>query len=518
MTKRILTGFVFAIVLLAFSGMVFAASGQPKYGGTLKIIVNSELTAMGYVPDQISPWDYYQRTPVIETLVRYDVKKQEVVPFLAEAIEQNPEAMTITFKLRKGVKFHDGTILDAEAVKWNLEEVRKSANLGASWLDASSIEVKNDHTVVVHFHTWDNTFLRNMAWDAGMVSPTAFKKNGVDWTRQNAVGTGPFKQISFQRDVKKVFERFEDYWQKGKPYLDRIEMSIIEDPTVQVASFLRGESDIIETVDPKNARTLESKPDVVLIKDKILGNTWSLAPNSVNPDSPFANLKVRQAMSYAIDRKALAEYVLYGYAKPANQLVVAGSWSYNPDVKGYPYNPEKAKTLLKEAGYPNGFSTTLYFSSNSLVVKVFTAVQGYLADVGINANAEMLNPGKYGEMYYATGWQNGIFAADMLTYPEIGIMTRYFFEAASPLGLPRSIIHPKDLEVVLKQFVATPEFKTQKELAKKAQYLLTDKYCVSTPLIMMPGTTAKYTFVKSENPHIVGPRSVYTFADEWIDK
>ncbi len=515
---RISTGFIFAIVLVAFSGMVFAASSQPKYGGTLKIIVNGDVTSMGYIPDQISPWDYYQRTPAIETLVRYDVKKQEVVPFLAKAILQDPKANTITFNLRKGVKFHDGTVLDAKAVEWNLEEIRKSGNLGASWLSASSIEVKDDYTVVVHFHTWDNTFLRNMAWDSGMVSPTAFKKNGLDWARQHAVGTGPFKQVSFQRDVKKVFERFDGYWQKGKPYLDRIEIKVIKDPTVQIAAFLRGEGDMIENVNAKYVHSLEGKPNVLLIKDKILGNLWSLAANSANPDTPFANLKVRQAMSYAIDSKAIAKFLLYGQARAVNQLVVPEAWSYNPEVKGYPYNPEKAKALLKEAGYPNGFSTTLYFSSDSMVAKVFTAVQGYLAAVGIKAQPEMLNTGKYGEMYYATGWSSGIFAPDMLAYPEIGIMTRYFFEASSPLGLPKSLVHPEDLEAVLKRFVSTPDFETQKKLAKKVQYLLTDKYCLYTPLIIMPGVTAKYAYVKSANPRIVGPRSVYSFADEWIDK
>jgi len=516
MTKRILTGFVFAIVLVAFSGMVFAASGQPKYGGTLKMIIGGELTSMGYIPDQISPFDYWERVPVIETLVRYDEKLQKAVPFLAEAVEENPEAMTITFRLRKGVKFHDGTIMDAEAVKWNLEEVRKSANLGASWLGASSIEVKDDYTLVVHFHTWDNTFLRNMTWDAGMVSPTAFKKNGIDWVRQNAVGTGPFKQVSFKRDVKKVFERFDDYWQKGKPYLDRIEISIIADPTVEIASFLSGENNMIRTVDPKNARTLENKPNVVLVKDKIQGEIFGLVGDSGNPKSPFANLKVRQAMSYAVDKQALKEYVLYGYASPVNQLNMPEAWSYNPEVKGYPYNPEKAKALLKEAGYPNGFSTTLYTRSDSMWVKLYTAVQGYLAEAGIQAKLEMLNSGKYSEMFFATGWQDGIFGINFLSYPEIGIMTRFFFEAASPLGMPKSMTHPEDLEAVFKQFTTTTDFATQKALAHKAQYLMIDMHCVFTPLLVKQNVLAKYAWVKTENPQ--SHAAIYTYADYWIDK
>jgi hypothetical protein len=107
----------------------------------------------------------------------------------------------------------------------------------------------------------------------------------------------------------------------------------------------------------------------------------------------------------------------------------------------------------------------------------------------------------------------------MLTYPEIGIMTRYFFEADSVLGMPRSILHPEDLEKVLEQFVATPDFETQKTLGRKAQYLLADKYCSYTPLVITDKITAKYTKVKSEFPYTTGAAvGVWTFADPWMDK
>jgi ABC-type transport system substrate-binding protein len=332
------------------------------------------------------------------------------------------------------------------------------------------------------------------------------------------VGTGPFKQVSFQRDVKKVYERFDGYWQKGKPYLDRIEMIVIADPTVRLASFLRQEGDLIVTLSCKNAKSLEGKPDVVISKEEVWGNLWTLVGDSVNPDSPFANLKVRQAMSYAIDRKAIAS-ILYGYGEPADQLSLPKAWSYNPDMKGYPYNPEKAKALLKEAGYPDGFTTTLWLKTDNVMVKIFTAVQGYLADVGIKADLEALNPGKYAEIYLATGWKDGIFAQHTPTFPEVGILTKIHFQAEGPLGIPKSIMHPEDLEKLLKQFTRAPDFETQKALAWKVQYLLAEKYCLYTPVVLTDDIAAKYSWVKSESPYTTGAAcGVTTFADAWIDK
>jgi len=295
-------------------------------------------------------------------------------------------------------------------------------------------------------------------------------------------------------------------------------MLVVADPTVRLASFMSKEADVLWGMDPKNAQTLEKQKNVVLTTDKIQGLTMSLVGDSASPDSPFADVKVRQAMSYAIDRQALVDYVLYGYGRPMQQLSVPEAWSYSPTVKGYPHNPEKAKALLKEAGYPNGFSTTLYFSTEGTGKKLFTAVQGYLVDVGINAKLEMLNLGKYGEMYFATGWKDALLASNMLCYPEIGIMTRYFFESHSVLGMPKSIAHPEEVEKVLQEFTVVSDREAQKELAHKAQYLLAEKYCLYTPILMQSGVTASYPWVKNENPRIKSPSSVYTFAEYWIDK
>jgi len=491
----------------------------PLYGGTLRIIQGQELTSIGWVSDQIAPEDYYQRVPAIETLVRFDEETGLSTAFLAESVIEDPEALTVTFNLRPGIKFHDGTELDADACIWNFEQIRSSANLSASWLFTSEIEKVDDYTVRVHFTDWDSTFLSNMCYDSAMISPTAYEENGLDWVRDHAVGTGPFKQVSFQRDVQKVYERFDDYWQEGKPYLDRIEIDIIADPTVQVASFLAGDADIITHLNPTDAKNLEDEPGVVLTQGNFMGDTLSLVGDSAHPDSPFADLKVRQAVSYAINREAIVDFVYQGYAEPTFQMTNPAVYSYSPDVVGYPYNPDKARELLAEAGYADGFETTLWCRSDQVFRDMFTAVQGYLADVGIIADLQVINFGQYGEMYYATGWSDGLFASDFLIGADIGIHSNFFFSVYSPLGMPQSMTHPDEVEEAIWLVTTAPDFETKKLESWNLQYLLTDKYCLYTPIVAASSVAAKTEKVHGDQSSTVGASGFpWTFAEVWLEE
>jgi peptide/nickel transport system substrate-binding protein len=492
----------------------------PQYGGTLRIICGQELTSIGWPSDQIAPDDYYQRVPAIETLVRFNEDTGVPSAFLAESVVEDPEALTVTFYLRQGVLFHDGTDFNADACIWNFEQIRASANLSASWFWATDIEKVDDYTVRVHFSQWDNTFLSNMAYDSGMISPTAYEENGLDWVRDNAVGTGPFKQVSFQRDVQKVFERFDDYWQEGKPYLDRIEINIIADPTVQVASFLNGDNDIITYLNPTDAKNLEGQPGVVITQGNSMGDTFSLVGDSAHPDSPFANLKVRQAVSYAINREAIADFIYQGYASPTFQMNSPASKSYNPDVVGYPYDPDKAIALLAETEYAGGFNTTLWCRSDQILRDMFTAVQGYLADVGIIADLQVVNVGKYQEMYFATGWSDGMFAADFVIGSDIGIFGNYMFSVYSPLGMPQSMTHPEEVDESIWLTTTAPDFETKKAQSWNLQYLLTDKYCLYTPIIATFPIAAKSIKVHGEHTSTVeaGSSFPWTFADAWLEE
>lgn len=347
-----------------------------------------------------------------------------------------------------------------------------------------------------------------------MISPTAFEKNGLDSARVSPVGTGPFKLVSFQRDVSKVFEKWDGYWQEGKPYLDKIEINIIADPTVQLASLLSHENDILMGLNPTDARTLKNNPDFVIVEaPRAFGAVNSLAGDSVNPDSPFSNLKVRQAVSYAINRQDIVNYVFYGWADVADGANDPDCWSYNPNVVGYPYDPEKAKTLLAEAGYPDGFDTTIWLRSEKSSRDMCTAIQSNLADVDIRADLQILEAGQYGQMFFGTGWTNGMFQAGTVGDPELGVVARFFFSAAAGIGFSNTIIHPDELESAITNMMSATNNEDKKKWAWEMQSLLIDKYCVITPLVTTVNLSAKLP--KIHDDYIEYP---WTFADVWIEK
>jgi peptide/nickel transport system substrate-binding protein len=484
-----------------------------KYGGTLRIIASAEITSF-FPPDQVGPEDIYQRLPSVETLVRQD-EKGIVVPFLAESYENDYDANAIIFTLRKGVNFQDGTVCDAEAIKWNLDQLMASPRTGIGFASVSSIEVVDDYKVKISFSQWDNSWLSATCRE-GMVSPTAFKENDIEWMRNNPVGTGPFKLVSWQRDVNKVFEKWDGYWQEGKPYLDKIEINIIADPMVQIASFRAGENDILLGINPTDADTIKDNPNVNISTSSINGYTFGLFCDSANPDSPFSDLLVRQAASYAIKRQAIVDNVFLGFGKVTYQTNTPECWSNNPDVAGHPYNPDKARELLEEAGYGKGFSYDLYIRPEQVFQDIFTAVQADLSAVGITLNIKTLGVGAYNDMYFGTGWIGGVFGAMIASSPGLSDLARGFFDSSSCLpSLAQSIIHPEEMNDACKQLNSAPDFETQQAASRELQYILCDKYCIVPIIGFLPAMVAKSSKVHDEYSGDI-QSAPYTFADAWI--
>jgi peptide/nickel transport system substrate-binding protein len=483
----------------------------PQTGGTLHIISGAEVTSF-MVGEMYSPEDMSQRMPVIETLVRYDSTKQQAVPFLAESAIEDSNAKTVTFKLRSGVNFQDGTVCDAAAVKWNLDQEAKAPNTAPDFVDVSSIDVINASTIKVSFSTWDNSFLREMCWDAAMISPTSFEKNGLDWARVNPCGTGPFKLVTFERDVKKVFQKWDGYWQPGKPYLNAIEINIIADSTVQLASLLKGDDDILSGVDPTDVKTVKSKAGFGIVQNSPTGGSYySLTGDSANSTSPFANVKVRQAISYAIDRESIKKYIFYDYADVTSGFNDPNCWTYNPNVIGYPYSKDKAKALLTEAGYKDGFSTTIYCRPERYFKDMATAIQSNLADIGIKADLQVLNSGQYGQVMFGTGWQ-GLLLGGNASDAELGIFGRFFLSKAAGIGYSNTIIHPDDVEAAINDMMSATTNDAKKTAAWKLDSLAIDTYSMVTPLVSVPGLTA--VSAKVHDPNI---KEGYTWAEAWIE-
>jgi ABC-type transport system substrate-binding protein len=253
---------------------------------------------------------------------------------------------------------------------------------------------------------YDNTFLPNLAFSSGFVlSPRAYETYGEEYCMVHPVGTGPFKFVSYEPDVKIVAARFDNYWQKGKPYLDGIEMLYANEMKTAVNMLKDGKVDVVVNINGESAAELKAGGYVV---KALPWNMEGLLPDSLNADSVLADKRVRQAIEYAIDRPAIVKTLGHGYWHPLTQLATEAVYGYDPSVEGRPYNPAKARQLLAEAGYPNGFRIKLIGGEGTELLKVFTMVQTYLAEVGIKAEIEIADPALWKQYRADKPWHNAM--------------------------------------------------------------------------------------------------------------
>jgi len=369
-----------------------APAETPKYGGTLKIIIIAGPQTPGGWPVNIFGPDATSYQFCMEPLLRGD-NKGGVSPWLAESYKVADDLKSVTFKLKKGIKFQDGTDFNAKAAKWNLDNhINAKSSYSQYW---ASVDIIDDYTIKVNFKMWTNTIINGFAGvGTWMVSPTAFEKNGVDWMRNNPVGTGPFKFASFQRDVGYKVVKNPDYWIKGKPYLNAVEVLYVADTLTQKAAMQAGEADMLELEPGRMAKDLENMG--LKVNFQII-TVYSFLPDSAHPDSPYANQKVREAVEYALDREALVKAFSYGYWEAPYQIPPPSNAAYNPNFTlARKYNPDKAKQLLAEAGFPNGFKTTIHVNPAIIDRSIAVALQSNLAAIGITAELSFpANMGKF---------------------------------------------------------------------------------------------------------------------------
>ena len=351
---------------------------------------------------------FYATTAVYDTLVEFVPGETAVKPALAKSWDIADGGLTWTFKLREGVKFHDGTPFNAEAVVFSFERQFKEDHPFYSqgpwkywgYMDMDNIVDEviaiDDLTVQFKLKKVEAPFLANLAMDfASIVSPTAAAKYGDDF-KNNPVGTGAFKFVSWNKDSDIVFERNSDYWD-GPVYLDRLILKVIPDATSRWLALQKGEVDLIDFPSAEDLPAMREDKDIQLIQQPGL-NVGYLALNTQK--KPFDNKWVRQAMNYAIDQTEIIAAVYGDQGQVAKNPLPPTIWSYNDDIEDYGYNPEKAKELLNKAGYPNGFEMELWAMPvarpyNPNARKIAEIMQAQLSKVGIKAEIVSYEWGTY---------------------------------------------------------------------------------------------------------------------------
>ena len=375
---------------------------------------------------------------IFDTLVNFGEQDTEIEGALASDWVAEEDGLTYTFTLEEGVKFHDGTDFNAEAVVANFERWAAGdadkfpyyQSMFGGFGDEEghvieSVEATGDYEVTFKLKRPMAPFLKNLAMSPfGIASPTAFEEAG-DSFGDNPVGTGPFEFVEWKRNDTVRIKKFEDYWVEGEPLLDEVVFRAIPDNSGRLNALLAGEIDLADGINPSDGATIEGDENLQLFERPSM-NVGYLGLTTTR--EPFDDPKVRQAMNHAIDRQAIVDAFFEGRGEVAKNPMPPVISGYNDDIEGYEYDPEKAKALLEEAGLGDGFEMELwampvprpYMPDGQ---KVAEAIQSDLAEVGITAEivsyewATYLEKAANGEAdAFLLGWTGDNGDADNFLY------------------------------------------------------------------------------------------------------
>lgn len=445
------------------------AAEQPAASGPKQLIVGRGGDSVGLDPIMHTDGETFKVTEnIFDTLVSYEEENTNVVPGLAESWEIAPDGLTYTFKLRQGVKFHDGTDFNAEAVKFNFDRWMDKSNplhnkegfeyyndmfggyKGDETHVIKSVDVVDPYTVKFTLNRPLAPFIQNLGMSCfAIASPTALKEKGVEKFNEEPVGTGPFVFKEWKRNDTITLEKNPNYWKKGYPKLDKLVFKVIPENTARLTALTSGEIDLMDGLNPDDAQTVKDNPDLQLI----LRPSMNIGFVGFNVEKkPLDNPKVREALAYAINKPAIVEAFFAGLGEPAVNPMPPSLWGWNGNIKDREYNLEKAKQLLAEAGYPNGLKLKFWAMPVPRPympdgVKIAEAIQQDFKQIGVETEivtmewATYLEKTKAGEQeIFMLGWtgDNGDpdnFLATLLDKNNIGgnNRTRYASEEVHQL-------------------------------------------------------------------------------------
>lgn len=358
---------------------------------------------------------------IYQGLFGFDAE-MNLVPLLAESYESNAEATEFTITLREGVSFHDGTPFDAEAVKVNIDRLRNpDNNLSRRSLVSmvSAVEVVDARTVKLVLEAPFGAMIASLAHPgAMMISPAALEEFGSDIDR-NPVGTGAFTFTNWSADTLEV-ARNEDYW-KGPAKVDNVIIRSVPESGARMAMLQTGEAQFVPNFPPELMQVVQNNPQLQVETSPSIVE-WYVALNSTK--EPFGNKLVRQALNHAVDKDAFCQVVFSGLCTPADSIIPKGL-AFHVPVGEYEYDPDRARALMAEAGYADGFSTEIWANSNTESLRAVQFLQQQLAQIGVEVTVVPLEAGVAAQriwsvesaedaevqMYYG-GWSSSTGDAD----------------------------------------------------------------------------------------------------------
>jgi peptide/nickel transport system substrate-binding protein len=511
--------------------ITYLPTSSHRKGGILRVGIESRIDALD--PHSYGGWMTYRVLHnIFDGLVDRDLTSSKaphapIAPGLAKSWLISPDGRTYTFHLRDGVRFHDGTLFDADAVKFNIDRMAnpnapqydsKSARYSIFiWRYLKGVQVLDPFRVRIHLRETFSDFLAQMTeggiGSAKMLSPAAWQKYGNSGIKDHPVGTGPFKFLEKGKNGDIVLERNFDYWGK-KPFLDRLIFKPIPDSATRVASLQTGEVDFIFVPPPDTINILKKSGFKV-----VLGPTphiWFMCLNMQN--RKMQDPRVRKAINLAIDKEGMARQLLHGMAQPAYGLQTPGCPSYDPDFIDYEYDPQAARRLLSEAGYPKGlkirFQTSTAGSGQLIPVSMAEWIRRDLEKVGIDCRLDLREWVKYIGLW-ATGMRRGV-EANQISW---GMSSDYWLEVVAhsknwgPEGRNTGYYANPKVDQLLDLARAEHVQRRKTSLLKKANALITQ----DAAFVPIVNDLAPICMSEKVKGFVHAPAEWYDFKTVWVE-
>ncbi len=520
-------------MLLAGAALALMAVSNPAAAKTL--VYCSEGSPENFNPMiNTTGTTFDANRPIYNRLIEFKPGTTDLEPGLAESWEQSPDGLQFTLHLRHGVKWHSNALFkpsrdfDADDVLFSFNRqgdenspYHKISGGGYEyWGDmgfdklVKSVQKVDAYTVKFTLGAPETPFLADLAMDFASIQSAEYadvlmKAGKPEQIDQAPIGTGPFEFVAYQQDATIRYRKFADYW-GPKAKVDALVFSISKDPAVRLAKLRANECQVMAFPSPADLPSIKADPNLVLLQQPGL-NIGYLAFNTQKP--PFTDKRVRQALYMAIDKDAILTAVYQGAGQPAKNLIPPTMWSYNNDVKDYPYDPVAAKKLLADAGYPNGFTTDLWAMPvqrpyNPDARRIAELMQADLQKIGVTANIVSYEWGEYrkriaaGEHQMAEyGWTGDNGDPDNFFTPLASC------DAARVGGGSASKWCNKDFDALIQKAATLPVQADRAKLYEQAQVIMHDE----APFFFIANSVTFQPLRKTVTGYVQSPLGIHAF-------
>jgi peptide/nickel transport system substrate-binding protein len=464
---------------------------------------------------------------IYDSLIRYESGTAAPAPGVAERWEISPDGRTYTFHLRHDVRFHDGTKLDAQAVFWNIDRLLNKNNpqyiyntgtveghINDTYEGLIGYRAIGDDAFEFTFKSPVAPFLNSIAMEGnGLVSPAAAAKWGSDY-RNHPVGSGPFIFREHRARDQVILDANPEYWH-GRPKVDHLVFKEYPEPQAAVLALKRDEIQILCDLSSQSVPAIRADPNLMLLTQPGMTVSGVALPTNV---PPFNDRRVRQAMNYAIDKEALNKGLYQGLALTMTSPVPNGMWSFDPTLPGYPYDPEKAKALLTEAGVKDLKVELLTYNSargyNPVGPALAVAIQGYLKKIGVDVSVRQMEVGAYLSTVRANTYQGWVMEGWTTTNGDPdNFVGELFGGRAVPMHNWTHYADPT-VDKLIADAVAATDRDQRAAIYREAQARIME----DAPWLFINSTTQVHAARKNVKGYVLNPLQMfYGIEDIWLE-